>query len=722
MMKNLKIGTKLIWGFLFVAIIAAAVGVIGVMSLKTADSSDTRLYEKMTAPLVDMGDMRNAFQRSRINLKDVLLSTTEVERKAAIEKIMTRRAEIEVSMKKVEITLLTDAGKVIFTDAKKGLSDYYVVADQVILLSQQGKNPEAKAVADGEGFKLAQNAETQLDELAIAKAKLAKEASEENTVKANRAIVIMISLSGAAFVLAMGIGIFLARLISKPIIFLVETADKLAQGDINVHAKANSKDEIGRLMTAFSNMIENTKDQAACAERVANGDLSIKYIEKSSEDIMGQKLNLMMDNVKALVGDTMSLSQAAVDGQLSTRADATKHQGDFRKIVEGVNGTLDAVIAPVQEASGVLVEMSKGNLKVSVHGDYKGDHAVIKNALNDTVGTLKGYVEEISSVLNEMADGNMVVGITADYRGDFSEIKEALNKIVNNLNSVLRDINDAADQVNGGARQVSDSSQNLSQGSTEQAASIEEITASLTQVAAQTRENAVSANRANELAVTSQKSAVVGNNQMKEMLEAMEQINESSSNINKIIKVIDEIAFQTNILALNAAVEAARAGQHGKGFAVVAEEVRNLAARSAGAAKETTAMIEGSIKKVEIGTKIANETAVALGSIVEGVSKAANLVGDIAVASNEQASAISQISTAIEQVSQVTQMNTATAEESAAASEELSSQSMLLKDMIGKFNLKKTDGFSGQTYLPKEPLQISQPRGKKAIKNISISL
>jgi methyl-accepting chemotaxis protein len=210
------------------------------------------------------------------------------------------------------------------------------------------------------------------------------------------------------------------------------------------------------------------------------------------------------------------------------------------------------------------------------------------------------------------------------------------------------------------------------------------------EISSQTDINAKNASQANDLAVNAKSYAVQGNSQMKEMLKAMDEINEASANISKVIKVIDDIAFQTNILALNAAVEAARAGQHGKGFAVVAEEVRNLAARSANAAKETTEMIEGSIKKAEGGTKIAKETAEALQKIVTEIEKVAALVNDIAVASNEQAMGISQVNQGIMQVSQVVQSNSATSEEGAAASEELSSQAILLKDMVSRYKLKRS--------------------------------
>ncbi|GLC82361.1 methyl-accepting chemotaxis protein [Lacrimispora brassicae] len=363
----------------------------------------------------------------------------------------------------------------------------------------------------------------------------------------------------------------------------------------------------------------------------------------------------------------------------------------FTAVFNGISLLLSHVkiIKPIIKLKDDMITAAEGDLSQSV--SVAADNTEIGQlamASATAIETVRNIIQEISRILTEMSKGNLAVEIKGDYRGDYTAIKTSLNQIIQSFNEVLGDVRTAADQVASGSNQVSGSSISLSQGATEQASSVEQLTASIEEIAAQTRQSAGFAGQANELADAAKRNAEHGNEQMRGMLQAMEEINDSSANISRIIKVIDEIAFQTNILALNAAVEAARAGEYGKGFAVVADEVRSLAVRSADAAKETTDMIGNSIKKVEGGTRIAKETAGALIKIVEDVEKVASLIGDIAIASNNQAEGIAQINLGVMQVSQVIQTNSATSEESAAASEELAGQAEMLKDQVSRFRLK----------------------------------
>jgi len=348
---------------------------------------------------------------------------------------------------------------------------------------------------------------------------------------------------------------------------------------------------------------------------------------------------------------------------------------------------LNMLIKPLESLTEAANKLALGAVDIEVETDEdsasKDELGILMRSFSKMVKTIRDQ----AFAVEQLADGDLSVQVAIQSEKDL--LGNKLKEMAEKNNEVLGNIAAAADQVAAGANQLADSSMSLSQGATEQASAIEELTASLEELTSQTKLNAQNASHANQLAETAKSNAVQGNMQMQQMLKAMEEINEASSNISKIIKVIDDIAFQTNILALNAAVEAARAGQSGKGFAVVADEVRSLAARSANAAKETTLMIEGSIAKAEGGRVIANNTAEALNKIVSDVEEVTGIINNISAASNNQAVGIEQINLGLTQISQVIQSNSAISEESASASEELSSQAEFLKGMIGKFKLRQ---------------------------------
>jgi methyl-accepting chemotaxis protein len=491
-------------------------------------------------------------------------------------------------------------------------------------------------------------------------------AYEDELITAHKDIIqamsnlLWISVGGGLFALLIAIivGRFIAIGITNPIKKLAEAADQLTLGDVNVHINTSAKDEVGGLAHSMNTLMESIKDQADISSRIASGDLQVEVKKRSDKDTLANSMTLMLATLRNLAQEIRGLTKAAVEGKLTVRADASRFNGAYKEIVMGINETLEAVIRPVHEASEVLQSVAQRDLSVRMTGECKGD---------------------------------------------LSQMKDALNQAVQNLDDAMVQVTTAAQKVAGASSQISSESQSLSRNSSEQASSLEEVASSLQEMASMTKNNADNAKQAQAMAEHARAEVNKGVESMKRLSAAVERIKKSSDETAKIVKTIDEIAFQTNLLALNAAVEAARAGDAGKGFAVVAEEVRNLAMRSAEAAKSTAALIEESVKNADGGFVINEEVLKNLNEINSEVIKVSEIFADIAAASGQQSLGMDQVNTAITHMNQTTQQTAANVEESASTATELSSQAKEMNGMVDSFKLTRVFQHNHATNLLEQP-------------------
>jgi len=427
-------------------------------------------------------------------------------------------------------------------------------------------------------------------------------------------------------------------------------------------------------------------------DQISNGKIDelIAKTYQGDHEKMKQNVNNVALIMQKFQAEFAQLTEFSRQGQLDKRGNVAAFDGAYGEIVKGANDMLDAILLPIGEGNRILSQISVGNFREKVEIICHGDHQKMKDAINAVHGAVSTLIADSGELAQSIVDGNIHVQTDASkYQGDYRKIIDAFEDAFVGLNNTFFQLADTVEQVGESAEQLNAASQNMAANSEEQSSSVEEVTSSLEETDSQVKANTDNANAANQLVMDTSQAANQGQVKMAGMIGAMDAINQSSQDIAKIIKVIDEIAFQTNLLALNAAVEAARAGQHGRGFAVVAQEVRNLAGRSAKAARETADLIEDSSKRVTEGVGIANETREALDQIVGNVVKVKDLVAEIATASTEQSRGVSQINVAMNQVAKAAQEGSQQAEELASSSGELTNVANQMRVEISRFKLRE---------------------------------
>ncbi len=560
--------------------------------------------------------------------------------------------------------------------------------------------------------------------------------SANNTIVSSELITLIMPI--IAVILSMFIVVIITKSISGPVIAAGKAAKEITQGNLSVNLRVEGNDEVGELVQSLimlrDTVLSLTNSLNTMSHEISKGDIEARIDESifmgeykdvavsinstvdalvndtlkilagfnefgegnfayNLEQFPGKKalaneqFNTLKNNLVTLNKDVNNLIQGAIKGKLDTRVNADLYKGDWNKLTNGLNNLLQSVSTPIDEANAILDRIAVGDFDIAVNNNYQGSFANMMKCFDKMITSIRSYIGEITEVLGLIANKDLTSGISRDYDGQFNLIKISVNNISETLRNTIAEIKVSADNVLGGATQISESSMDLANGASSQASSVEELNASILTINEQTRKTAEDAQTAHEYSIKSMENATTGNNEMLKMLDSMEGIKDASNNISKIIKVIDDIAFQTNILALNAAVEAARAGAAGKGFAVVAEEVRSLAGRSQQAAKDTSILIEDTIDKIGDGTRTAELTAQSLKKIVDDTNSVSTIINSIYNSTKEQSDGISQITVGINQIAEVVQRNSATSEESAAAAEELNSQSVLLAEMVSDFNI-----------------------------------
>ena len=634
------------------AVAAFATAVVGFFGLRAVGS----VNELLILATTDVAPSIDSVQKIRAQLFKALWATSRgiiAEEANQVEQRKEAQAARDLAFHEVNEAVIAFNAIAItpvevkpWRDTVDRLREYRVINDQVwqaIDVSDVKRANALVAANAGPRDAFLSASQTLLD---VERTRLAKLTSDGDAV-ASSATKVVWSVTILAILAALGLGLFMTLAITRPVAQLRSAALRIAEGDINQTISHRGTDEIGTLADSFRSLIAYIGGVAQVAAALGQGNLTTELKPKSDADLLSKNMAQATHVLRGLVEEVKILISAAQAGDLAKRADASKFQGGFAEILQGMNRVLEAVAAPLQETNRVLERLAASDL------------------------TARGR---------------------EDFQGEYLQMASSLNKAADNLQNSLLQVASTSEQVATASSEIAASSQSVAQGASEQASALEETSSALIEMSAATKRNADSAVQANTLAEGARAASTNGSTAMLQMTDAMSKIRASAEGTAAIIRDINDIAFQTNLLALNAAVEAARAGEAGRGFAVVAEEVRNLALRSKEAAMKTEQLIGESMSLTKHGEEISARVNATLGEIVGSVSKVGEIVSHIARASKEQAEGIEQSQRAMTQMDQATQQAAANSEETSSAAEELAAQAQELTGLVGRFQLGNSSG------------------------------
>lgn len=698
--KKFSIKTRLISLITALSVLLIAIGAYGLFGMSQSNEGLRTVYEDRTVALGQLDQIARHLLSVRLAVVNAIMDPTDANIQKFTDEIDSNVGIIDKNWAAYAATYLTPTEKVWADKFSKDRNTFVIEgirAAQTALRKHDQKS--AQEIVVTKIRPLYAPVLEGIDALIMLQLDVAKDEYEQATARyaTTRTIAIGLIALGIAFAALMGF--MLVRGISRGLRTASEVAGKISAGDLSGHIDIQSNDEIGQLLAAFKNMQISLQSIVAeihdVVDAAVHGDLRIRMDLQGKHGYsrnLSEQLNQLTHTVDGVFKDTIRVAGALSQGDLSQRVNK-EYGGAYNEVKISVNTTADALTKIVGEIKGIVEAAAvRGDFSVKMNmGGKAGYTKELADLLNQLSGVTETGLSDVLRVANLLAKGDLTQTITNDYPGTFGEVKAGVNSTVENLKKLVGQIKEATDTINTASHEIAAGNSDLSQRTEEQASSLEETAASMEELTATVKLNAENAKQANQLAIGASDVASKGGAVVNQVVVTMESINASSRKIVDIISVIDGIAFQTNILALNAAVEAARAGEQGRGFAVVAGEVRNLAQRSAAAAKEIKTLIDDSVEKVDGGSKLVNQAGQTMEEIVASIKRVTNIMSEITAASAEQSAGIEQVNQAITQMDEVTQQNAALVEEAAAAAEAMEEQAHNLSVSVGAFKVDDMD-------------------------------